>query len=1086
MFGQPQTVTLIVGSALDAPASHGLSQLTQSLRSSGFKVTRRASLDAPFDGSPVVVGLCSAPSSVTQLLGAADLEPPVEPESLLIHPVKWRSKDGLLICGHDDRGLMYALLEVAEQVKRSDPRPDWVAHIQGGQDRPATGERGVTRMLMNRGVVEKYFYSKRYWEAYFNMLARNRYNTFTLMFGYGAAGFFEPPYPFLFDVPEFPEIRVAGITKNEQQRNLEMLHTIMAMAHARGLQFTVALWTHLFVPGHNNYLDDGFTPRKGFPVGLTEDNFIPYTRIALARLLDEFPGIDRVQFRVHVESSVVLPEQKSFWTTIFDVIEAARPDLPIDMRVKGFTDDLIQLALDSPLNVRLTTKFWGEEMGLPFHPTQDSLANKYKRRHSYADLLTYPKRYQMLWRLWAHGTVKVLLWGDPDFARRFTESLSLYDGAGFDLHEPLAMKMGYKRALHDRVPYEILAPQYRSYEWEFQRYWYFYLVFGRLGYDPATPAWVWMREFEDRFGKKAAHIVATAYGTASKVLPRIVAYATRDLSAGYSWPEKRRWEDLPVYVDVRPSDTAQFLGIREAARLRLEGKPSARIWPRENSAWFQKICDKTLELVRQAEIEAGEQKTSEFEATMVDMRALAHLAGYHARRLKAGMAYALFEESGDRNALEDAIRYEADAIDEWKQIVAVTEDVYPDNIIMGRAPDMEGSWKTELEALLKGLRELRKELSGYHPEYRKQVALLDFGDGPKEPGTMAVSSKTRYVPGQEGYGWHHAYLKSSPRLRKGPAEEERDRDFLSGPEPDAYPYSAFGIDLPSGEYELEFSMVDQSERPADHGPMWIVAEGRDSTDWFEVPAGESVRRILRTTVRDNRLDVVFNATTDGDWIINSLKIDRVEPMIGHVPIRRTTGHEDLILRATVAGPDAIRSVVLKYGNTQQYSHIDMHPTGDDTYEAVVPRSELGQGLTYFLEVTDAAGRRAWFPRSGAEKPISVSVTDDDQPPTVEHQPVERWEPGRPLEISAYATDASAIVAVRVCYRGVNQHQDFNCVRLLPTGIKNDFRTEIPESEIDGRWDFMYFIEALDRFGNGRIYPDLESETPYVIVRLHDQ
>ena len=36
------------------------------------------------------------------------------------------------------------------------------------------------------------------------------------------------------------------------------------------------------------------------------------------------------------------------------------------------------------------------------------------------------------------------------------------------------------------------------------------------------------------------------------------------------------------------------------------------------------------------------------------------------------------------------------------------------------------------------------------------------------------------------------------------------------------------------------------------------------------------------------------------------------------------------------------------------------------------------------------------------------------------------------------------------------------------------------SFIDPHWDLMYFIEVVDRAGNGRIYPDLEVETPYII------
>ena len=30
---------------------------------------------------------------------------------------------------------------------------------------------------------------------------------------------------------------------------------------------------------------------------------------------------------------------------------------------------------------------------------------------------------------------------------------------------------------------------------------------------------------------------------------------------------------------------------------------------------------------------------------------------------------------------------------------------------------------------------------------------------------------------------------------------------------------------------------------------------------------------------------------------------------------------------------------------------------------------------------------------------------------------------------------------------------------------------------------MYYVEAVDRQGNGRIYPDLEIETPYAVASV---
>ena len=42
---------------------------------------------------------------------------------------------------------------------------------------------------------------------------------------------------------------------------------------------------------------------------------------------------------------------------------------------------------------------------------------------------------------------------------------------------------------------------------------------------------------------------------------------------------------------------------------------------------------------------------------------------------------------------------------------------------------------------------------------------------------------------------------------------------------------------------------------------------------------------------------------------------------------------------------------------------------------------------------------------------------------------------------------------------------------------------VPAEALDPKWDFMYFFECMDAQGNGRIYPDIEKETPYVVVEL---
>jgi hypothetical protein len=42
---------------------------------------------------------------------------------------------------------------------------------------------------------------------------------------------------------------------------------------------------------------------------------------------------------------------------------------------------------------------------------------------------------------------------------------------------------------------------------------------------------------------------------------------------------------------------------------------------------------------------------------------------------------------------------------------------------------------------------------------------------------------------------------------------------------------------------------------------------------------------------------------------------------------------------------------------------------------------------------------------------------------------------------------------------------------------------IPADKIDPRFDFMYFIQAMDSQHHGVMFPDFNRQTPYFIVHL---
>ncbi|MCX6924010.1 MAG: hypothetical protein NT154_12495, partial [Verrucomicrobia bacterium] len=104
-------------------------------------------------------------------------------------------------------------------------------------------------------------------------------------------------------------------------------------------------------------------------------------------------------------------------------------------------------------------------------------------------------------------------------------------------------------------------------------------------------------------------------------------------------------------------------------------------------------------------------------------------------------------------------------------------------------------------------------------------------------------------------------------------------------------------------------------------------------------------------------------------------------------------------------------------------------------------------------------------------------------PEVFHRPVASTPPGVPLVITAEARSPAGVKWVRLRYRSVNQQQDYRTLPMLPTGEKDQYQAMIPAADIVTTWDLMYFIEVVDKDGKGKIHPDLDHETPYIVVRV---
>jgi hypothetical protein len=90
-------------------------------------------------------------------------------------------------------------------------------------------------------------------------------------------------------------------------------------------------------------------------------------------------------------------------------------------------------------------------------------------------------------------------------------------------------------------------------------------------------------------------------------------------------------------------------------------------------------------------------------------------------------------------------------------------------------------------------------------------------------------------------------------------------------------------------------------------------------------------------------------------------------------------------------------------------------------------------------------------------------------------------PARDFRVNARVSAPSGVKTILLRYRHVNQHENYETAIMTRDPKTGLYSAAIPATYIDPKYDLIYFIEIVDQKGTGRIYPDLDVETPYVMI-----
>ncbi len=713
--------------------------------------------------------------------------------------------------------------------------------------------------------------------------------------------------------------------------------------------------------------------------GLTRDNLGPYSYAALKQVLRACPAIRSVQVRTNSESGILPDEQVGFFRDyVYRAVREAGRRVTLDLRGWLMSDGMMEAATGAGVPLRLSSKFWAEHMGRPYPPAE-TFPN-----YSYLDLLRKPRPYEFFWEIWALGSNRLLVWGDPEHVRRAAGMLTASGTRGFEIDEPLAQKGFGNRpgrwgvftpAQADRV----------FWKYEFERYWLFYWLWGRLTYDPKTPERVWRKELERRFGEAAAEVME-AYRQASRILPELSAVHMPDPNM-YVWPEINPGGLIEVYKEVLPSDWRLVASIQEAVRGRLRGTPSAKQTPEETAERLERLAGAVEQAITRAGGRLGESHC-EWRGTAPDFRVLAALARYHAHKQRAAAQLTYFYEAGDPAGLEAARAELHAALRVWEGLVKLTDGLYPDEMAFG--PADIGHWKDKLPYVRHDVATIEERLSVWR-RFGRFLAGFDFGaavperrgalyrtlpslvNSTVEPRFRLVSPETTYDP-VRGFGWTADGTRQAAGIGETPYEILR----ATARGPVRLPGNLLFGDWIEGEGPQTFR-VRVAQQQGSGG-----AAADEFTVTFLFPDGNAASTVQRAA--GGVVDIVF---PEGRWQIAGVIVKTTDPeptpmprfqekrgtrpLLAHLPVKQIPVGRPLSLRLSVSPPGRARTVRLHYrpmNQLVQFRTLEA-PAGQAAF--TIPGEEIDgrYDLIYYFEVLDAQGGGWCYPDPADATPYFV-------------------------------------------------------------------------------------------------------------------
>ena len=660
------------------PVAFGAERLRQALEQAGYSVEQVPDTGA----APARIAVRVEPSRSTEPAGEA-MRPAAEGFAL-----ETATRDGaptIAIRGGDAAGAMYGALDLAEQLRQGMA----LAEVEPKAAEPRFPFRAVKFNLpwmsyRRHESLQLHAATCRdleFWQEFLDMMAENRFNTLTLWSLH--------PFTWMIRPKNFPE--ACGFSDEELAEWQAFWHALFRMAKDRGIDTYVVNWNIFVSPEFAEH--HGVSPHSAekhyWGDGDTSELVERYTRECVAQVIDEYPDLTGLGITLGEGMGGMTPQERRDWIDrafIAGMQQARRParliyraPLSADTGSGGSTSVATErLTREAIERLDLPEPIWVE---FKFNWSHAHSSPRLSIVHGGSLADTYwnppPTNYKMTWMM-RNEDFFLLRWGEPDFIRRHIERNGQdHVGGYFVGSECYIPAKDYLQRPDPRI----------DWRYAFQRQWLYYMVWGRLLYDPETPDEVFARAFDDRYGEGTGEVLFPALSAVSRMPLRLASLhrATWDFtlySEGFLAPAGSGgpWRDDSPFISIdelihQPTLDPDYLSIADYVQAMQQGVELAPqcITPPVLADALQHDAEGALERLDGFQRPPG---PVDFEVT--DIRAWAYLSLYFAEKLRGGVALATFRHTGDESRQAAAVEHLQQAAAHWDALVEVTEPVYPE------------------------------------------------------------------------------------------------------------------------------------------------------------------------------------------------------------------------------------------------------------------------------------------------------------------------------------------------------------------------------------------------------------------------